>query len=69
MKLADARVLRDTLGLVDRPVPLKVIMHAWSDLQCNRAERWACLEHLHASDNPVERIEEPKHVRVWRPKP
>ena len=55
-------VLRDMLSQVmGRPPGVRAIM-AWTADDREHAEEWARRELLHASDNPIQRIETPQRI-------
>lgn len=56
-----AEVVRDMLLLVSVEIPLDVVA-AWTPYQRREAADWAGIEHLHASDNDVERLPKPECV-------
>lgn len=59
----DLAVLQDMLALVDVRVAMRELERR-SPEERLAAERWAALEHLSASDNPVRRLPKP----AWLPK-
>lgn len=60
-----AEVLHDMLLLTGANIGLSVI-ESWTDEQRQLAGKWAALEHLSASDNPVRRIPCPEFVEAAR---
>lgn len=62
---AELETLIDLLGLVDKHATVSELA-SWSQHQRAEAEAWASWEHLHASDNPVQRLRMPEHVAALR---
>jgi hypothetical protein len=57
----EPEMLRNFIGLVMVTVDAKAV-ESWTDLEMVLAYDWAAREHLHASDNPVQRRPKPSFV-------
>lgn len=58
-----AQLVTDALGLAGKHAT-HADVEAWPYEQWESAFEWAAREHLNASDNPVQRLPEPEHVRA-----
>lgn len=58
------KALSGLLALVSHDVPPSALRRR-TPSELARAEKWAALEHLSASDNPVRRIKRPEWLAEW----
>lgn len=58
-------ILQDIISLAGYDIPMEII-NKWSISKRKYALKWASLEHLSASDNPVTRITIPEGIQNYR---